>query len=1008
VTYWTANTDYRIGDSVEYQGKFYVAKINHNSGTKFGTANWTLKNEKPAPQLIPNFEYKISQFNDFYDLETNNFDESQQQLAQRLTGYQSRDYLENLFVNDVSQYKFYQGYIREKGTQNAIDKIIKAKYEGEDITLDLYPEWMIRTGNFGNTDSIENIQIVLNENESTADPQSVELLDTLNDTKEYARSNAIAKEDFYYKPVEYTASTTFKRLDYSKEGVSRDTAQVFKTAGYPQLQQVNHTAYNISEILDLDINAINANELVWVANKSNLDWDVLRITSANIKIATLELINDSTQLEITFTGSHNLTAGSTTAEADYFAISNSEEQTLNGVYQIKATPDHKTVIIDYTGNVGFIPALEDGSTADSFGNIYKFISVRLASMDNVNDSLDFEDYNDKDDAIGQSGDKVFADADSAGLWRVYEKQDPYTSILVLSPDASTANQEFGHRIVARNDGRTVIASAPGKGQGEVHFLFRSSSEAGTTLQTQLTATMTDNDDNTSRLGESLSISTDENFVVAGAPYANTVGTDGSTRQIDAGLLKVYIWDPSAFKYGILNTINPPTDGSTANENLNFGWAHKVSEPGVGSVRTTADKYLFVSAPGHDNDTGRVYMYTWGIGADGSTYDTWTQDYTIEAPAGGSGQRFGHRLQANDNGDILAVSSLAPGNAGKVEIFIKTSQSSDGSTQNSFTLAQTLTGVASDGSTTNTAFGESIAMSKDGTTLIIGAPGVDGTLHPDSGAIYYYKWNADDSTNTYTLQQTISAPESSTNMKFGTTLDINDAGDRIVIGAENFASSREMKFDSGETTFDLQDTNIVDLNTGSGGAFTATMYNNKFVIDDRLTSENMSENDDFGRGVCMIDNSVFVGAPDDDGNTASDGSTKVENDGTVSCYDLTVNGEYSWKNLVTETAFIDIDKLGKVFEFNRYTKQIRDYYDLYDPVKGRILGVADREINIKTAWDPARRPTTLVRMQTPKHHGQKITLEKFGGICRRSNGYGMSRTHRNTNTTIGVRLSQAQA
>ena len=952
VTYWTANTDYRIGDSVEYQGKFYVAKINHNSGTKFGTANWTLKNEKPAPQLIPNFEYKISQFNDFYDLETNNFDESQQQLAQRLTGYQSRDYLENLFVNDVSQYKFYQGYIREKGTQNAIDKIIKAKYEGEDITLDLYPEWMIRTGNFGNTDSIENIQIVLNENESTADPQSVELLDTLNDTKEYARSNAIAKEDFYYKPVEYTASTTFKRLDYSKEGVSRDTAQVFKTAGYPQLQQVNHTAYNISEILDLDINAINANELVWVANKSNLDWDVLRITSANIKIVTLELINDSTQLEITFTGSHNLTAGSTTAEADYFAISNSEEQTLNGVYQIKATPDHKTVIIDYTGNVGFIPALEDGSTADSFGNIYKFISVRLASMDNVNDSLDFEDYNDKDDAIGQSGDKVFADADSAGLWRVYEKQDPYTSILVLSPDASTANQEFGHRIVARNDGRTVIASAPGKGQGEVHFLFRSSSEAGTTLQTQLTATMTDNDDNTSRLGESLSISTDENFVVAGAPYANTVGTDGSTRQIDAGLLKVYIWDPSAFKYGILNTINPPTDGSTANENLNFGWAHKVSEPGVGSVRTTADKYLFVSAPGHDNDTGRVYMYTWGIGADGSTYDTWTQDYTIEAPAGGSGQRFGHRLQANDNGDILAVSSLAPGNAGKVEIFIKTSQSSDGSTQNSFTLAQTLTGVASDGSTTNTAFGESIAMSKDGTTLIIGAPGVDGTLHPDSGAIYYYKWNADDSTNTYTLQQTISAPESSTNMKFGTTLDINDAGDRIVIGAENFASSREMKFDSGETTFDLQDTNIVDLNTGSGGAFTATMYKNKFVIDDRLTSENMSENDDFGRGVFMIDNSVFVGAPDDDGNTASDGSTKVENDGTVSCYDLTVNGEYSWKNLVTETAFIDIDKLGKVFEFNRYTKQIRDYYDLYDPVKGRILGVADREINIKTAWDPA--------------------------------------------------------
>jgi hypothetical protein len=952
VTYWIANTDYRIGDSIEYQGRFYVAKLNHNSGSKFEAINWTLKENKPAPQLIPNFDYKIAQFNDFYDLETNNFDESQQQLAQRLTGYQSRDYLENLFVNDVSQYKFYQGYIREKGTQNAIDKILKAKYEGEDISLELYPEWMIRTGNFGNTDSIENIQLVLKDDEITADPQSIELLDTSNDTVSYTRSHSIVKDNFYYKPVEYTASTTFKRLDYSKQGVSRDTAQIFKTAGYPQPKQVQHTVFNIDEILSLDMNSIRTNDLVWVANKSNNDWDVLRISSAGIKIANLQLINNSTQLEINFTDSHNLSAGSSTTQADYFAISNSEEASLNGVYQITATPSHKSVIIDYSGNVGFIPALEDGSTADSYGNIYKFVSVRLSSMDNVNDLLNYNDYVDKNEAIEQAGDKVFADTDSSGLWRVYEKQDPYSTRVLLSPDVITANQEFGHRIVARNDGRTLIASAPSKGQGEVRFFFRSSTEPGTAFVSQSTLTMTENDISTSRLGDSLSISTDENFVVAGAPYTNTLDADGSTRQTQAGLLKIYVWDPSTFKYSLLSTITPPTDGSTSNDNLNFGWEHKISEPGTASGRTTPDKYLFVSAPGHASDTGRVYMYTWGVGEDGSTYDTWTSETAIEAPDGGTGQRFGHRIQANDNGDILAVSSLAPGNAGKVEIFIKTSQANDGSTLNSFTLAQTLIGIASDGSSLNNAFGDSIAMSKDGTTLIIGAPGVDSTQHPDAGAIYYYKWNSDGSTNTYTLQQTISAPSSHSNMKFGTSIDLNDAGTRLVIGAENFASTREMKFDLGETTFDLQDTTVVDGNIESGGAFTATMYNTKFVIDDRMTSENMSENDDYGRGMCIIDNSVFVGAPKDNGNTTADGSTKLVNDGSVACYDLTVNGQYAWNNLTSETAFIDTDKLGKVFEFNKKTKQLQDYYDLYDPVKGRILGVADREINIKTAWDPA--------------------------------------------------------
>ena len=159
------------------------------------------------------------------------------------------------------------------------------------------------------------------------------------------------------------------------------------------------------------------------------------------------------------------------------------------------------------------------------------------------------------------------------------------------------------------------------------------------------------------------------------------------------------------------------------------------------------------------------------------------------------------------------------------------------------------------------------------------------------------------------------------MKFGTSLDLNDNATRLVIGAENFASFTEMKFDLGETTFDLQDTNIVDTNIQSGGAFTATMYNTKYIIDDRMTSDTMSENDDFGRGVCMINNSVFIGAPKDDGNTSSDGSTKIVNDGTVACYDLTVNGEYAWKNLVTETPLMDIKKLGKVFEFDKKTKQL---------------------------------------------------------------------------------------
>jgi hypothetical protein len=161
------------------------------------------------------------------------------------------------------------------------------------------------------------------------------------------------------------------------------------------------------------------------------------------------------------------------------------------------------------------------------------------------------------------------------LWRVYEKQDPYTFNLLLSPDTSTADQDFGSQIVARNDGRTIVVAAPTDGQGTINFLFRSSTTPGTAFGVQSSATMTDGNDNTGRLGLSLSMSSDENFVVAGAPFNNTLSSDGSTRYSDNGLVKIYLWNASAFNYSILNTITPPEDGSTTDsaQAQNFGWSH---------------------------------------------------------------------------------------------------------------------------------------------------------------------------------------------------------------------------------------------------------------------------------------------------------------------------------------------------------------------------------------------------------------------------------------------------
>ena len=948
INLWLANTDYAVGDTVEYQSNFYVAIANHNSGSKFDYEKWTKKDGKPSAQLIPNFDYKISQFQDFYNLETNNFVEGQQKLAQHLTGYQSRDYLENLFVNDVTQYKFYQGYIREKGTQNAIDKLLKARFEGENISLDLYPEWMIRVGEFGNIDNQNSVQITMNDSEFTNNVQSIEILDNPTDSKSWARSASVQTSALFNKPLDYTANS-FSLYDYTSQGVDRDVVQKFKNAGYLRIQDVQHTAFDINDITNLDVNTIQDNNLIWIANKENKDWDVQRITKTSTRIVSSIAVNEGAQLLLTTDKDHNL------LKNQFFAIRNSQFSNLNGIYKISEVPSSRKILFDFQGinQVTALSVLADGSSLDTFGDIYKLVSVRLASMDNVNDLLNYSEYQDIDLINERNGDRVFADSKSSdGLWRIYEKCDPYTYTMLQSP-SSTNRQQFGYKVVARSDGKAVVVSAPqggdptpGLAKGTIHFFSRRQATAGTTYTTQNSFTTTDSSEFVeSRLGESLSISTDENFIVAGAPYADPEASD-STRYSNSGLVKIFIWNNTTKAYSELSSLIAPTDGSSNLIDANFGWHHAIAEQGLSSTRSTTEKYLFVSAPGYNNDNGIVYMYTWGVGEDGSTYDTWRVDVSITSANAGSNNRFGHRIAVNDNGDILAVSSKSPGTAGAVEIFTRTSLSNDGSSTNTWTHRQTLTGISSDGSTLNTEFGEDIAMSKDGTTLIISAPNYDKTDQADAGAIYYYKWNADGSTNTYSLQQTLESPESQTNMRFGSSLDINDDGTRIVIGAEKFTNSRIMKFDLGATTFDLQDTDIVDLNIGSGGAFTATMYDTQFVIDDKIVTFSTSENDNFGKGVFITDNQVLVGAPDDDSESG------ITNDGTLNVFDVTVAGVYAWSTLQTETPLIDNTKIDSAFIFDRSKNAIIDYIDFYDPLKGRILGIADREINYKTEWDPA--------------------------------------------------------
>jgi len=139
---------------------------------------------------------------------------------------------------------------------------------------------------------------------------------------------------------------------------------------------------------------------------------VYRLTNTGKQIATLRVVNGN-QMEIAFSSSHNLNAQTNRTTADYLAIRNAQETDLNRVFQVRSVLDHKTILVDFAGTTAALPNIEDESTVGSYGNLYIFRSVRINSMDNVNDLISYDVYQDKDESRQIPGDKVFADADAS-------------------------------------------------------------------------------------------------------------------------------------------------------------------------------------------------------------------------------------------------------------------------------------------------------------------------------------------------------------------------------------------------------------------------------------------------------------------------------------------------------------------------------------------------------------------------------------------------------------------
>ena len=277
ISEWESWKDYYLGEVVKFK-EFYYSAANTHSGTEtFNFSNWSVLPERPQSSLKPNWDYRSNQFADFYDLDSDNFDSEQQRLAQHLIGYQKRRYLENIINDDVSQYKFYQGFIQDKGTNNALIKLFDKLSSANQDSIEFYEEWGIRTGQYGALDSFDEVEYQLDETKFRIEPQTFELVNSVDQT----RTDLVYQyplKDVYLSNENYTHNP-FPTTNSSEE--------FSKTGGYVAIDQVNFLTRNATDVLALDINTVNINSYIWVPEYKQ-SWNVFKHILSPVRIIQID------------------------------------------------------------------------------------------------------------------------------------------------------------------------------------------------------------------------------------------------------------------------------------------------------------------------------------------------------------------------------------------------------------------------------------------------------------------------------------------------------------------------------------------------------------------------------------------------------------------------------------------------------------------------------------------------------------------------------------------------
>jgi hypothetical protein len=328
-------------------------------------------------------------------------------LSKHMFGYQKRPYLQDLLLENSTEFEFYQGFIKQKGTKTTIDKILRnSAIVSSDEQFEYYEEFALRVGRYGSVALNTGISFVLREDEFVNTPQQINLFGELDSTRQ---ANGIIQlipndPDYINQPADYN-NDKFPLRTYLGQNYKTD----LPTAGYVKLGETDWYVKDRTALLSLyNDNAENERtvqdrDTIWQFIDVKDGWLVWQVTRSPVNILNTTPSDQTGEpTTINCDGQHGLIDGDTITLVNVGNV-----DVLNGTWTVQN--------VNASGNTFQVP--QNSFTVGFGGDIYVYQKVRFGNVS----------LRDQNPPVGgwENGDTAWVDQGDIGIngWAVYTRID---------------------------------------------------------------------------------------------------------------------------------------------------------------------------------------------------------------------------------------------------------------------------------------------------------------------------------------------------------------------------------------------------------------------------------------------------------------------------------------------------------------------------------------------------------------------------------------------------------